>query len=56
MAAASGFLWGTHRGMAPAWLMLALLGLLLYAAMRTWGWLERRLLRSPGPGPERSGG
>jgi hypothetical protein len=43
MAIVFGFAWATQRGWAPVWLMLALLGLLLYAAMRVWGWLERRL-------------
>jgi hypothetical protein len=56
MAVVCGFLWAAQRGLAPAWLRLALLGLLLYAAMRTWGWLERRLARGPAPGAERSGG
>jgi hypothetical protein len=53
MAVVFGFAWAAQRGLAPAWLILALLGLLLYAAMRTWSWLERRLggdRRPPGPG------
>lgn len=52
MAVVFGFAWATERGLAPAWLMLALLGLLLYAAMRTWSWLDKRLKagRRSGPG------
>lgn len=43
MAVVFGFAWATERGLAPSWLILALLGLLLYAAMRAWSWLDRRL-------------
>lgn len=43
MAVVFGFSWAVERGLAPASLMFALLGLLLYAAMRTWGWLAKKL-------------
>jgi hypothetical protein len=46
MAVVFGFAWAVERGLAPGSLLLALLGLLLYAAMRTWGWLEHRLGQS----------